>query len=200
MTAKRFLTVLAVLAIAAVVVTGGWFGWVYVASERYLADVVSEPAFATPVSTDPAVIERGEHIARTRGCFGCHGQQLEGRSWAEEWPEVGVAVAPNLAKFARAHEPAVLEAAIRQGISHQGKALWSMPSYNFVHLSDADVAAVISFLRSAPVVEADLPESSLSWGVRIEMSRGTAQHMADWADAVPPLVFGPGDDPQLAPG
>jgi len=78
--------------------------------------------------------------------------------------------------------------------------LWSMPSYNFVHLSDADVAAVISFLRSAPVAEAGLPEPGLSWGVRIEMSRGTAQHMADWADAVPPLVSGPGDDPQLVRG
>ena len=198
--AKKYLALLAFLAVAAIVLTGGWFAWVYVASERYLADVAPGPAFDYPVSTDPAVIERGRHMARTRGCFGCHGQQLQGRSFAEEWPEVGVAVAPNLAKLAREQEPAVLEAAIRQGIGHQGKALWSMPAYNFVHLGDEDVAAVISFLRSAPVVEADLPEPGLSWGVRIEMSRGTAQHMADWAEAVPPLLLGPDADPQLRRG
>lgn len=197
---KKYLTRLAVLVAAVIVLTGGWFAWVFVASENYLADVAPGPVFDYPVSTDPAVIERGRHVARTRGCFGCHGQQLQGRSFAEEWPEVGVAVAPNLAKLAREQAPAVLEAAIRQGIGHGGKALWSMPSYNFVHLADADVAAVVSFLRSAPVVEADLPEPSLSWGVRIEMSRGTAQHMADWAAAVPPLLLGPDADPQLRRG
>lgn len=200
MRSQRFLTLLVLLAVAALVLTSGGFAWIWVASERYLADVAPGPAFKTPISADPAAIERGRHIARTRGCIGCHGRQLEGHSFADEWPEVGVAVAPNLAKFSRQHEAAVLEAAIRQGVGHGGKALWSMPAYNFVNLSDADVAAVISFLRSVPVVEADLPEPSLSWGVRIQMARGTAQHMADWADAVSPLVLGPDADPQLRRG
>lgn len=197
---KRYLTALTGLAVAAILLFSSWLAWIYVASERYLAAVVPGPAFNFPISEKPAELEHGRHIARTRGCFGCHGQQLEGRKFSEEWAWVGVAIAPNLAKYARQHEPAVLEAAIRQGIGHDGKALWSMPSYNFVNLEDNDVASLIAFLRSAPVVDKTLPEPGLGWQARIEMVQESVQHMAAWADLVPPLLFGAGADPQLQRG
>jgi hypothetical protein len=117
-----------------VVLIGTSLAYIHFGSERYLTNVEADAPFDFPIPTDAETRERGRHIARTRGCFGCHGQQLEGAVFSEEWDWVATAVAPNLARFAKEHSPAVLEAAIRQGIGAEGRALWSMPSYNFANL------------------------------------------------------------------
>lgn len=176
------------------------FGGVYLFSEAKLRDVVGGPAFDHPLPGDTASIERGRHIARTRGCFGCHGQQLEGKNFDEQWDWPERAVAPNLATYAREHDAATLEAAIRQGIGADGKALTAMPSFNFARLSDEDTAALIAFLKSAPVVEIDLPEPKLGWDVRWTYITGAEKHMAYWADAVPPLGVDPVVEPSRARG
>ena len=67
---------------------------------------------------------------------------------SEQWPWVERAVSPNLAAFVKKQSNAVLEAAIRHGVGHDGRALWSMPSYNWVHLSDYDLTSLIAYLRS----------------------------------------------------
>lgn len=187
--------------IAVPVVAVVFFLYVYDASESYLYDVSIDPVLLpeTP-ARDAETVERGRHIARTRGCFGCHGQQLEGRVFTEEWIWVERAVAPNLARFARDYDASAIEAAVRQGVGHNGKALWSMPSYNFALLSDADMAALTAFLSSAPVVDETLPPPKLGWEARMRIVRGEAQHMAEWADQMPPLLLGDGDDPQLVRG
>ena len=192
--------------IAAALLLG--FGGVYGLSEARLSDVTPGPAFDHPLPEDAASIERGRHVARTRGCFGCHGQQLEGKDFDEQWDWPARAVAPNLALYARAHDAATLEAAIRQGIGADGKSLTAMPSYNFARLSDDDTAALIAFLKSAPVVEIDLPKPKLGWGVRWTYITGEEKHVAYWADQVPALradpaadlAAGPSPDPSRARG
>ena len=166
----------------------------YLLSEACLRDVPEPVPFQATIPTDAAALERGRHIARTRGCFGCHGQQLEGRDFSGQWDWVERAVAPNLAAFANEHGPEVLERAIRLGVGHNGRALWSMPSYNWVHLTDADTADLIAFLQSAPEVNKDLPVPRLGWRARLAMVTGAETHMADWAADVPALTLGP-DDP-----
>lgn len=163
------------------------YGTVYGLSELELRDVSQPPAFTHPIETDSTVLARGRHLARTRGCFGCHGQQLQGRDFSDEWEWVERAVAPNLALHSREHDASTLEAAIRHGVGYDGRALWSMPSYNWVHLTDEDVAALIAFLRSAPVVEADLPSPRLGFQARLQIVRGQETHMASWVEDVPDL-------------
>lgn len=176
------------------------FGGVYLFSEVKLRDVTRGSAFDHPLPEDAASIERGRHIARTRGCFGCHGQQLEGKDFDEQWDWPARAVAPNLASYAREHDAATLEAAIRQGISADGKALTAMPSFNFARLSDDDTAALIVFLKSASVVESDLPKPKLGWGVRWTYITGEEKHMAYWADEVPALRVDTAAEPSRARG
>lgn len=186
-------------AIVALPVLG--FGGVYMLSEAKLRDVARGPAFDHPIPEDAAAIEHGRRIARTRGCFGCHGQKLEGIDFSEQWGDwVERAVAPNLAAYAKAHDAARLEAAIRQGIGADGRALMSMPSYNFVRLTDEDLAALIAFLKSAPVVENKLPTPKLGWSLRWRMIAGGETHMNDWAQLVPPLRVDAGAEPQRAHG
>ncbi|KAA9132524.1 c-type cytochrome [Marinihelvus fidelis] len=167
---------------------------VYVLSERALRDVQTPAAFKHMVPSGAAALEHGRHVARTRGCFGCHGQQLQGQVFDDEWDWVARAVPPNLAQWARQHDLATFEAVIRHGVGSDGRALWSMPSYNWVHLRDDDLVAMFAFLRSAPVVESALPAPRLGWRARWWLATGEEKHMAAWADAVPPLREGLADE------
>ncbi len=173
---------------------------VYFASEAVLRDVSYDAPFDHPIPTDAASIERGRYIARTRGCFGCHGQQLQGMNFDEQWDWPARAIAPNLARYAREHDIAALEAAIRQGISAEGRAMLSMPSFNFARLSDADLADLIAFLRSAPMIDLDLPSPRLGWSVRWELLTVPNLHVEDWADHVPELTHDHQRKPALARG
>ena len=176
------------------------FGGVYTASEARLRDVARGPAFTHAIPADAASIERGRRIARTRGCFGCHGQQLEGEDFGDEWDWPERAVAPNLARYARERDPAQIGAAGRHGCYRKGRAFVSRPSYNFTRLSDDDMAALISFLRSAPVVDAPLPKPKLGWSVRWDFARGAEMHMGDWVALVPVLKVDPDAEPERAHG
>ncbi|WP_156762706.1 c-type cytochrome [Woeseia oceani] len=164
-------------------------GGVYLASEWRLRNVELPDPFVATIPTDAASIEHGRHVARIRGCFGCHGQSLEGRVYTDQWPWVELAVAPNLAAYAQEHSPATLEAAIRHGIGVDGRALWSMPSYNWTNLSDSDLVALIAFLRSAEVQPSSHPKPKLGWSARWEIASGSVMHMADWVSLVPPLQY-----------
>jgi mono/diheme cytochrome c family protein len=59
-------------------------------------------------------------------------------------------IAPNLTEIAARATDQQLAAAIRQGIGHDGRALFIMPSPQYSRLSDAEVAALIAFIRSQP--------------------------------------------------
>lgn len=175
-------------------------GGVLLGSEFRLRDFDEPPTFDAAISTDTETIARGEHVARIRGCFGCHGQYLEGRVYTEQWPWVDRAVAPNLAAFAREHPPAVLSAAVRHGVGHDGRALWSMPSYNWKHLTDDDLAALIAYTRSVEVRQTDLPRPRLGLKARWQIASGKSLHMADWAKMVPELKFQNHPDPAIRLG
>lgn len=190
----------ALIVLVALGIAAFGLGGVYTLSDAKLRDVVPGDAFNHLIPTDAAAIERGRHIARTRGCFGCHGQQLQGKDFGEQWDWPKRAVAPNLSVYARDNDPAVIEAAIRQGIGRDGRALVSMPSFNFAHLTDEDTAALIAFLQSAPIIESNLPKPELGWAVRLEFATGATMHMADWADNVPPLRVNVRDEPERAHG
>ena len=77
---------------------------VYVASEMHLRSFARPPTFTLDIADDAASIERGAHLARTRGCFGCHGKDLAGEHL---WD---FAVASNLPALARSESASTLDA------------------------------------------------------------------------------------------
>ena len=173
--------------------------WVYAASEAHLRSFAPPPAFRLTLNASPAVIARGAHIAVTRGCTDCHRDRLQGGLFHDEgWS--GRSVAPNLPALARAASPAALEWAIRHGIGHDGRALYDMPSYNFVHLSDEDLSALILFLEAAPVVEESLPSAWMGPLRRWQLATGADAAMPAFLDQVPPLRLQGAADRRLAHG
>jgi mono/diheme cytochrome c family protein len=171
-----------------------YVGWINIATDSYLRSFDSPPEFSASVPVDLASIERGDHLVRTRGCRGCHGEDLSGQVMWE------FAVAPNLVRLAREESLASLDASIRHGIGRDGRALYSMPSYNFIRLTDSDLLDMVAYLRSQPLVEKTLPDASLPWEIRKDLALGRDMAVPDYIDRVPPLKFANYPDQPIARG
>lgn len=136
---------------------------VYVQSERIIhrqyADV---PLNAFAVPNDAESIAKGKRLATLYGCFNsCHGPRMEGRT-LEKTPALGHIIAPNLTRIVPDYSNAELERLLRRGVKRDGTSTLVMPSSMFAHVSDEDLANVIAFLRSSPVLDGPTRESA--WG------------------------------------
>jgi hypothetical protein len=131
----------------------------------------------------PERLERGRYVANSVSlCLGCHseinwnvpgfalmpGTEGSGRNWAEEGaPWIS---APNLTADpetgAGRWTDDMLARAIREGVGHDGRALFPMMPYEqFRYMSDEDLASVIVYIRSLPPVRKTLPPSEIPFPV-----------------------------------
>ena len=142
---------------------------VYVASRQSLRFDAPLPAVAA--SADSAVVARGHYLVRSMvNCAQCHGdpsmmeRQLEG----EEVPLSGgfVFKIPPGQFYVRNITPdpetgigrftdGLIARALRHGVGHDGRAL--LPFMETQGLSDEDLTAVVSYLRSQPPVRNAVP-------------------------------------------
>jgi mono/diheme cytochrome c family protein len=164
---------------------------VYVGSERILRRryAVGLPTVTLPVDSN-ALIE-GERLARVRGCFGgCHGERFEGKVFFDE-PGVGRLVAPNLTQAAARRSDSELARIIRYGVRPNGRSVFSMPAQTFSALSDADLGAILAYLRHAPPEPGPPAELDPRWLGRLGLVLGKYRPEAELIpqDALrPPLV------------
>src|SRR3982751_604877 len=93
------------------------------------------------VTNAAAVIAHGERLSWTLGCRGCHREKLEGGAFYERY-------ASNLTRELPKYSDAEIERLLRTGVPRDGRILWGMPSEIFQHLSAADMAALIAYLRT----------------------------------------------------
>ena len=157
---KRFLkwtaiSVIAIVVLAALAVLG--------VSEYRLRKKYDVAATPITVPTDSASLARGRHLYVTRGCPGCHGQDVAGKVFLHD-PMLGRLVAPNVAKFVRANSDADIARLLRHGIRPNGHGVAVMPSAMLYHLDDSDVGALIAYLRTIPVQQAAKPLPSTFLG------------------------------------
>ena len=117
------------------------------------------------VPTDAAGIARGKHVVESFGlCQECHGDNLGGEV-VEDDPVFGRLVTKNLTSgkggIGQSRSDLDFVRAIRHGLGPDGKSLMLMPSEVFYYLSDADLGAVIAYLRTLPPVDNELPKQRL---------------------------------------
>ncbi|MCJ7659844.1 MAG: cytochrome c [Anaerolineales bacterium] len=115
------------------------------------------------ISTDAEIVERGRHLAVTRGCVDCHGGDFSGGSVIDD-PAIAVIYAPNLTpgKGGLAdYGDSDWVRAIRHGVDQGGKPLFVMPSQEYYFMSDEDLGAVLAYLKQVPAVENQTPQKSL---------------------------------------
>lgn len=145
-------------------------GTIWILSERALAEKVepSPSRLATPTAAQLADASRQLQVS---GCFTCHGPGLQGRIFVDI-PGVATIPAPNVALIAAKMSDAQLDHAIRQGIGHDGRALFIMPSQQYQFLTDAEVAAMIAAIRKLPAAGKEQPRISLAPKGRMGVALG----------------------------
>jgi mono/diheme cytochrome c family protein len=111
-------------------------------------DVALEP-FELP--TGPTVVAEGERQASIRGCFWCHGQKLEGQQYFADASRGVIVVAPDLTRLMREYAPAEFARTVRHGVKPDATSLQpAMPSFAFYNMSDADLGAIMAYIKSLP--------------------------------------------------
>lgn len=128
----------------------------YGASEVMLRARLPKAPVSVTASRDAGAVARGAHVSRVYGCNDCHGANLEGKLFFDHMPLARVA-GPNLSLAVGRQSDADLTRAIRQGVGSDGQVLWIMPSQAFAHLTDAETADLLAYLRSKPPIGAPQP-------------------------------------------
>jgi cytochrome c553 len=161
-----FLGLLAVVALAVTVVG------IYVALKVSAFNASMDKVYDIPLptvtrSTDPAVLARGKHLTEAIApCSNgdCHGKDMSGGKTIEIGP-IGRVTAPNITSggLGAAYSDAELARLIQHGVKKDGRTVRLMPMQEVTWLSDADVAAMVSYLRTVPAV--DKPNGPTEVGV-----------------------------------
>jgi len=168
--------VLGCLAAVAITFTVGW---------RPFIGPRARPLTARTFERTPQRLERGRYIATAlSGCSYCHSPHdwnapgtpyvPEKEGSGEVLPYAGLPgriVAPNLTPDpetgAGLWTDDQLARAIREGIGHDGQALFPlMPYPHYRKMSDEDVASVIVYLRSLPPIRNSLPPTEIIFPVK----------------------------------
>ncbi|MBO9677678.1 MAG: c-type cytochrome [Acidovorax sp.] len=120
-------------------------------AERRRDRVVPVPAYPIAYTSDAQALARGRYLFETRGCTECHGMQGAGRSFVNDGKGTHIA-GPNITPSGLvAHfRPEDWERAIRHGVKPDGRPLMVMPSEDYNRLTDADLSALVSYVRSLP--------------------------------------------------
>lgn len=168
-----------VLLVAAISFTVGW---------RPFLGPKTRPLTARKFESTPQRLERGKYIFNSRsGCVDCHsehdptGQDHAVLSNMQGAGEVmfldglpGRVVASNLTPDpetgAGTWTDDQLARGIREGIGHDGRALFPiMPYEHYKSMSDEDLASVVVYIRSLPPIHHELPKTEIIFPVKYLM-------------------------------
>lgn len=183
--------------LAVVLLAGAAALAVYLASELRIGRVHEFEAVAPEIPADAASIERGRWLAEGLAqCGFCHGDDLGGRVVAD-LPLFGRLYAPNLTTgsggLAGEYSDLDWVRALRHGVDRSGRSLAAMPSDQLAALADADLAAIVAYLRGVPPVDRTTPARSLGSFTRLTLVAGFAPELLaaeriDHAAPAPPPV------------
>jgi cytochrome c553 len=142
---------------------------------------------------DSTMLARGEHLAYISNCSGCHGDQFEGHIVVDD-PAFGLFAAPNLTSgqggVGGSYDVVEWERAIRHGVAKDGRAIAVMPSNYYANFSDADLVALVGYLRTLPPIDNTVPERSIGPIAKLLLGSGqyvlpavSIEHSANHPDA-----------------
>jgi mono/diheme cytochrome c family protein len=161
--------VVVVLLIASVVT-------VYAVSSRKIAKTFPTAVATLTIPDDEAAIERGRHLViSATACQDCHGMDLGGTVIFEPGP-MGYLPATNLTSgrggIGATYSTDDWIRAIRHGVRPDGTSLWIMPSSSYAKIGDADLAAMIAYLKTLPPVDREFEPKWLGPVGRVLVATG----------------------------
>ncbi|HMC14772.1 MAG TPA: cytochrome c [Albitalea sp.] len=132
---------------AAALALGAWLG------DRKAQRHVQVSVEAVELPTDAASLERGHYLYSSRGCAECHGADGAGRAFIDDGKSMFVK-SPNISRgpgsVVAVYAPVDWVRTIRHGVKPDGRPVFIMPSEDYNRLTDADVGALIAYVRQLP--------------------------------------------------
>jgi mono/diheme cytochrome c family protein len=157
---KRLLILLGGLVTIILLVLTGLY---VIAESRFNKTYVISAELIT-ISTSADSVAIGKHWAEVH-CQSCHGQDLGGGPFFED-PALGYVDAPNLTPgkggIGNTYTDADWVRAIRHGVLPNGTSVFLMPSNDFYHASDEDLAGMVAYMKTLPPVDRETRPRSLS--------------------------------------
>src|SRR6266568_3824782 len=156
----------------------------------------SRPLTSVRFESTPQRLERGKYLFTVAGCVSCHSPHdptrdgfpaLVGKEGSGEVMPFdglpGKIVAPNLSSDpetgAGKWTDDQIGRAVREGIGHDGRALFPMMPYDhFRKMSDEDLASVVVYMRSLPAIRNELPKTEMKFPVNY-LIRGVPQPVTE---------------------
>lgn len=120
-------------------------------------------------TTDTGRIGHGKRLADILDCTGCHGSNLQGSNLGTA---DGPMYAPNVTLLMAQYSNAELDKLIRGGVPKDGREFWYMPVESYQFLSDADVGALIGYLRTLKPSGKQTPPFTKSRALEKELAAG----------------------------
>jgi mono/diheme cytochrome c family protein len=133
------------------------------------------------IRSDAAGLERGRYLFQSRGCVDCHGADAGGRVFVDDGKGLrikGPNISPAPGSATAGYAPEDWVRAIRHGLARGGRPLMVMPSEDYNQFTDADLGALVGFLRSMPPAAGGPGEVTLPLPVRVAYGLGAIQDAA----------------------
>ena len=132
-------------------------GVVYFLSQRHFDEKLTIAGHPPTVPSDTATVARGRQVINSYGmCADCHGPDLGGQVFIDV-PIFAQLYAANLTSGEGGIGGTLTdldwERAIRHGVKPDGGKLLFMPSHEYTNVNDADVIALIAYLKQIPKVD-----------------------------------------------
>jgi mono/diheme cytochrome c family protein len=152
------LVILIVLAVAALV------GYVYYASGREMAKTYTVTVLPLTIPTDAASLTRGQYLVEhVSMCVECHGKDLGGMV-VQDNAAFGKLVSANLTRgrggIGATYTDADFVRTLMHGVRPDGRSVTFMPSADY-HFTEADLGAIIAYVKSVPPVDREPPAMSV---------------------------------------
>ena len=177
---KRSAAAVALLVVGA----GVAFGVMVGLGQNKLERKVDVAVTALPFATDAASLERGHYLFLSRGCAECHGKNGAGHVVIDEGgmyirsPNITPAPESAVASYA----PIDWVRTIRHGVNPDGRPLMIMPSEEYARFVDADVTAVVAYVRQLAPASGAKSEIRLPLPVKALYAAGVVRDASEKID------------------
>jgi mono/diheme cytochrome c family protein len=147
---RRTLIVLLTIAFA----FGGLLAYALYKAQQRMDRRIEITPYDVAIPGDAAALERGKYLFSTRGCVDCHGADGAGRAFVDDGSMriKGPNISPGPGNVVARYSPADWERVLRHGVKPDGRPLMIMPSEDYNRLSDADLGALVAYVKQLPPV------------------------------------------------
>lgn len=145
------LAVLGVVALgASTLVVGTQLG------QRKMNRIVAVDVAPVTLPTDATSLERGRYLYMSRGCTECHGVDGAGKDVVNDGKGMHVRapnITPGPGTVVANYSVTDWVRTLRHGVKPDGRPAIVMPSEDYARLTDADLGAMVAYLRQMPAAQ-----------------------------------------------